>query len=206
MSMDDIILEYANLVRGIAKKFYNVDKEDLFQAGCLGLIKAYNNYQDNSIPFHSYAYKYIFGEMYELSLKSRDIKLNKYYLKLYKLINQARNTLSLKLSKVPTIDDISSYLNIDVKELEYAIFLTEDMLSLDDEYENIQVGVPSINDDLILLSDSLDSLDDIASKVMKYRYLFDLTQDEVGKLLGISQVKVSRIESSSKKKILEYIS
>ena len=92
--MDEIVLQYANLVRGIAKKFYNVDKDDLFQAGCLGLIKAYNNYQDTSVPFHSYAYKYIFGEMYELSLKSRDIKLNKYYLKVYKLINEARNTLS----------------------------------------------------------------------------------------------------------------
>ncbi len=203
--MDEIILQYANLVRSIAKKFYNVDKEDLFQAGCLGLIKAYNNYRDSSVPFHSYAYKYIFGEMYELSVKSRDIKLNKHYLKLYKLINEARNTLSLKLSRSVSLADISSYLDIDIKELEYAVILTEDMLSLDDEYENIQVGVNGINDDLILLSESLDSLDSLSSAVIKYRYLFDLTQGEVGKLLGLSQVKVSRIESSSKQKILEYI-
>lgn len=203
--MDELVLQYANLIRSISKKFYNVDKEDLFQAGCLGLIKAHNNYRNDGVPFHSYAYKYIFGEMYELSIKSRDIKLNKYYLKLYKLINQARNTLSLKLSRSISLDDISSYLNIDIKELEYAIFLTEDMLSLDDEYENIQVGVSGINDDLILLDESIESLDPLSSAVIKYRYLFDLTQDEVGKLLGLSQVKVSRIESSSKKKILEYI-
>lgn len=203
--MDDLVLDYANLIRSISKKFYNVDKEDLFQAGCLGLIKAYKNYDNKDVPFSSYAYKYVFGEMYELSIKSRDIKLNKYYLKLYKLINQARNTLALSLSRSVTMEDISSYLDIDIKELEYAIFLTEDMLRLDDEYENIQVGKSTISDDLIMLNESIESLDPLSSAVIKYRYLFDLTQEEVGGLLGISQVKVSRIESSSKKKILEYI-
>lgn len=204
--MDDLITEYANLIRGIAKKFYNVDKEDLYQAGCLGLIKAYNNYQDKEIPFHSYAYKYIFGEMYELTMKSQNIKLNKYYLKLYKLINKTSNSLSLKYGRSVSLEDISSYLDIDIKELEYALFLMNDMLRLDDEYEGIQIGNEGINDDLILLNESLDSLDSLSSAVIKYRYLFDLTQEEVGKKLGISQVKVSRIESSSKKKILEYIS
>ena len=204
--MDDLITEYANLIRGIAKKFYNVDKEDLYQAGCLGLIKAYNNYQDKDIPFHSYAYKYIFGEMYELTMKSQNIKLNKYYLKLYKLINKTSNSLSLKYGRSVSLEDISSYLDIDIKELEYALFLMNDMLRLDDEYEGIQIGNEGINDDLILLNESLDSLDSLSSAVIKYRYLFDLTQEEVGKKLGISQVKVSRIESSSKKKILEYIS
>ena len=219
--MDDLITEYANLIRGIAKKFYNVDKEDLYQAGCLGLIKAYNNYQDKEIPFHSYAYKYIFGEMYELTMKSQNIKFNKmlffvliylykylnyYYLKLYKLINKTSNSLSLKYGRSVSLEDISSYLDIDIKELEYALFLMNDMLRLDDEYEGIQIGNEGINDDLILLNESLDSLDSLSSAVIKYRYLFDLTQEEVGKKLGISQVKVSRIESSSKKKILEYIS
>ncbi len=204
--MNDLITEYANLIRGIAKKFYNVDKEDLYQAGCLGLIKAYNNYQDKEIPFHSYAYKYIFGEMYELTMKSQNIKLNKYYLKLYKLINKTSNSLSLKYGRSVSLEDISSYLDIDIKELEYALFLMNDMLRLDDEYEGIQIGNEGINDDLILLNESLDSLDSLSSAVIKYRYLFDLTQEEVGKKLGISQVKVSRIESSSKKKILEYIS
>ena len=80
------------------------------------------------------------------------------------------------------------------------------MFSLDDEYQNIQVGVNSINDDDLLLSESIESLDPISSLVIKYRFKEDMTQSEVAQKLGMSQVKVSRIESKSKKQILEYIS
>lgn len=204
--MDELISQNDLLIRSIAKKFYNVEWEDLYQAGCLGLIKAYNNYNDESVKFSSYAYKYIFGEMYELSIKCRNIKLNKYYLKLYKLINKCRNTLAQSLSREVTLSDISTYLNIELSELEYVTLITEDMFSLDDEYENIQVGVEENRDDLILLEESLDTLDPLSSAVIRYRYQNDLTQSEVADMLGISQVKVSRIESSSKKKLLEYIS
>ena len=83
--MNNLIEDYSKLIYSVSKKFYNVEKEDLYQAGYLGLIKAYNNYNEEYGLFSSYAYKYIFGEMYELSVKCRNIKLNKYYLKLYKL-------------------------------------------------------------------------------------------------------------------------
>lgn len=203
--MEDIILEHTGLIRSIAKKFYNVEYEDLYQAGCLGLIKAYNNYKVEFGTFSSYAYKYIFGEMYELSIRCRNIKLNKYYLKLYKLINQCRNTLTQQLNRSVTLNDISAYLNIELSEIEYVITLTEDMFSLDDEYANIQVGINNSYDEKIMLEESLESLDPLSSAVMKYRYERDYTQSETAKALGISQVKVSRLESSSKKKILEYI-
>lgn len=204
--MEDLIRENELLIRSIARKFYNVEIEDLYQAGCLGLIKAYNNYSDTSVKFSSYAYKYIFGEMYELSIKCRNIKLNKYYLKLYKLINKTRNTLAQTLKREATLSDISAYLNIELSELEYVSNITEDMLSLDDEYENIQVGVENNLDDVIMLEESISALDPLSSAVINYRYKNDLTQSEVANILGISQVSVSRIESSSKKKILEYIS
>lgn len=204
--MDDLILENSLLIKSIAKKFYNVEKEDLYQAGCLGLIKAYNNYTDTSVKFASYAYKYIFGEMYELSVKSRNIKLNKYYLKLYKLVNKAKNYLTLELRREVTLDEISTYLDIDISEIEYVVTLCDEMLSLDDEYNNIQIGINCISDEEIMLNDSINSLDTLSSAVINYRYKEDMTQSEVAKLLGISQVKVSRIESKSKEKILEYIS
>ena len=101
--MDTLIDEYSKLIYSVAKKFYNVEKEDLYQAGCLGLIKAYNNYKNEFGTFSSYAYKYIFGEMYELSVKCRDIKLNKYYLKLYKLINKSYNILTQELKREVTL-------------------------------------------------------------------------------------------------------
>ena len=204
--MDQLIEENSLLIFSIAKRFYNIDKEDLYQAGCLGLLKAYRNYRDTSVKFSSYAYKYIFGEMYELSLKSRDIKLNKNYLKLYRSINIAKNTLAQSLNREVTFKDVSSYLEVDLSELEYVSIMMEDMFSLDDEYERIQIGVENNCDDLIMLEESLSTLDPLSSAVINYRFKEDLTQSEVADLLGISQVKVSRIEAKSKRQILEYIS
>lgn len=204
--MDNIFYENEALIKSIAKKFYNVEKEDLYQAGYLGLMKAKLKYKEEFGPFFAYAYKYIFGEMYELSVKCRNIKLNKYYLKLYKLINKSRNHLEQQLSREPTLMEISQYIDYPLEEIEYVSILCEDMFSLDDEYSNIQIGTSSINDNDILISESLESLDPLSSLVMKYRFKEDMTQSEVASLLGISQVKVSRIESKSKQKILEYIS
>lgn len=204
--MDTLIDEYSKLIYSVAKKFYNVEKEDLYQAGCLGLIKAYNNYKNEFGTFSSYAYKYIFGEMYELSVKCRDIKLNKYYLKLYKLINKSYNILTQELKREVTLTDISEYLEIELSDIEYVITLTEDMISLDDEYNNLQIGSNNDADELILWKSYLETLDPLSSAVMVYRYENDLTQSEVAEILGITQVKVSRIEKSSKQKILEYIS
>lgn len=202
--MDDI-RQYDYLIRSIARKFYNVENEDLYQAGCLGLIKAYKNYNNPEVVFSEYAKKYIFGEMYDLSVKSRNIKLNKYYLKVYKLVNLAYSSLSQEMGRTPTLADISAYLEIDLSEIEYVVTLMEDMFSLDDEYAGIQVGSTNNLDDEILWRDSIASLDPLSSAVIDYRYNKDLTQSEVAKLLGISQVKVSRIESKGKNKILEYI-
>lgn len=204
--MEKIVSEEEFLIRRVAKKFYNVEKEDLYQAGYLGLIKAQKNYKEEFGPFLNYAYKYIFGEMYELSVKSRNIKLNKYYLNLYKLVIKSRSYLAQVLNKEPTFKEISDYIEFPVEEIEYVSMLCEDMFSLDDEYENIQIGVNSINEDEMILMESIESLDPLSSLVLKYRYKEDMTQSEVAKVLGISQVKVSRLESKGKQELLEYIS
>ena len=93
-----------------------------------------------------------------------------------------------------------------LEEIEYVSMLCEEMFSLDDEYENIQIGVNSINEDEMILMESIESLDPLSSLVLKYRYKEDMTQSEVAKVLGISQVKVSRLESKGKQELLEYIS
>lgn len=204
--MDEIIDKYAWLVRSISKKFYNIEKEDLYQAGCLGLIKAYNNYKEGDTSFSTYAYNYVFGEMYALSLKSKNIKMNKYYLKLYKLIIKAKSFLTSKLERNVTLDEISKYLEVSLEEIEYTLFLMDDMLSLDDENNHLSFGIDIDYNTSIDLNDSINSLDTLSSTVMNYRYKMDMTQSEVAKILGLSQVKVSRIESSSKDKIRAYIS
>ena len=76
--LEQIIKLHEKLIYKIATKFYEAPKEDLYQAGVIGIIKAYNNYvpTENS-KFTTYAYNYIFGEMYEFANNLRTIKLNK---------------------------------------------------------------------------------------------------------------------------------
>jgi RNA polymerase sporulation-specific sigma factor len=201
--MEEKYLECDLLIRSIARKFYNVESEDLYQAGCLGLIKAYNNYTNTEVPFSSFAYKYIFGEMYDLYTKSRNIKMNKNYLSMYKLIIKTQEYLTNKLKRNITDQELSEYLNISYYDICNIRIMSEETLSLD---ETLNIGKIDNIDFLIDLEDSIDSLDKLSSLVMYYRINYDLTQSEIAKLLGISQVKVSRIESNSKNKILEYIS
>lgn len=210
-----LTLKYEKLIYKIAKKFYNVELDDLYQAGCIGLIKAYRNYDETSeTPFINYAYKYIFGEMYDLANKSRDIKLNKAYLKLYKKIEEARMSLAHKIGRMPSSDEICSYLEIDSSLYLEVVTLTSKMMSLDDEYQTLNGDYLPIKECIgestdyitnMMIEDGIDTLDDMEQKVIKIRYFEDLTQMETAKALGISQVKVSRIENKGKQKIKEFI-
>ena len=214
MKEEELIKRYELLIYKIAKKFYNVELNDLYQAGCIGIIKAHRNFKpDTNTNFMNFAYKYIFGEMYELTNKSRDIKLNKEYLKVFKEIEKARVYLAQQLSRIPHISDICSYLEIEESLANEVLTLTKQMISLDYEYESLNSDASIMNTlgtedntfEQILVNDSLESLEPLEQTVIDYRYFHDLTQTETADILGISQVKVSRLESSSKKKIKAYI-
>ena len=103
-----LIEEYKPLILSIAKKFNNIEKEDLFQAGALGLKKAFDNYDETSATkFSTYAYKYIYGEMYNLIYKNSDLKITKDTLKLYKSIIKTYQLLTQKNNKIPTTLEIA---------------------------------------------------------------------------------------------------
>ena len=75
MTTNELIEAHMGLIKKIANKFYNVSREDLIQVGVIGLLKAYQNFRDTSeAKFSTYAYPYIFGEMYQLVNSNRIIK------------------------------------------------------------------------------------------------------------------------------------
>lgn len=199
----------------LKSKLNNLDINDLFQAGCIGVLKALKNYQpDGSTKFSTYAYKYILGEMYELANISRDIKLNKVYLKSKKLIEKARSVLAQKLNRYPTIEEISAFTELEPEFVEEIINITYDTISLDEEPETLNEGYNLYNyigttedvDTQILINDSLEELEEPLKSIINYRYYQDLTQSEIAEIMGLSQVKVSRLENKGKQKIKEYIS
>ena len=215
-NIEDVLLNNEKLkfsIMSLAKKFYNVEKNDLYQAGYIGAIKALKNYDvSNGIEFTTFAYKYIFGEMYELATSNRSIKVNKNYLKIYKQIENAKILLSQKLNRTPSLEEVSMFLEVDISLINDIVITCSKAVSLDEENEVLSdnnmysvIGESYDYDTKILVKDSLDVLNEVERKVIDLRYFKDFTQQEAAELLGINQVKVSRLETSSKKKIKEYI-
>ena len=212
MTTEELIKENLPLIKHIAQNFYQVSFEDLLQAGAMGILKAYKNYRKNgTTKFSTYAYDYIFGEMYDFVNKERKIKVSMEILRLAKQIEVTRNTLSLKLGKIPSYEEVAQFLELSLSDVLEAVYLTSAVISLDkkeeeqrDFYETIpQKERISLEDKLTLL-DSISTLPEPEQSIIKYRYYGDMTQSETAGLLGLSQVKVSRYETKGLRQLRKY--
>lgn len=207
--LKELIIKNQNLIYSIASKFKG-DKEDLFQAGCLGLIDAYQKYDSNyNTKFTTYAYPFIMGEMYKYVLGDKNIKLSPEIVKLNLAIKKAEDYLTQKFKRGPTDIELSSFLEIPV----YKLVETRNCyqtLSLDDDtnesslYDFVSFDDVS-KDDLILLRDALNRLEAKEKELIIKRYFYNKTQQEVANELGINQVKVSREEGKVLTKLKKYM-
>lgn len=212
MNTETIIKANIPLIKKIATKFYNASFEDLFQAGCMGVIKAYKNYQKNgNTKFSTYAYDYIFGEMYECVYKNQKLKVSKDLIRLSRKIEVAKNVLSQKLNRLATYEEIAKFLNLDLKVVYEAVNCLYEPISLDGEnkdekdyYETIAVKENLSLDEKIALQDSITTLNPDEQKIINYRYFQDMTQAEIARKLKMTQVKVSRYEKKSLEKLRQF--
>lgn len=207
-----LIKEYTPLIYSIASKFPNFEKEELFQAGAQGLIKAFKNFDDTrNTKFSTYAYNDIYGEMYKLIYQNNDLKITRDSLQLYKKIVQISQMLTQKLKKVPTYYEIAQYCNLEPTLVESTLMSLSKSLSLDapinddcSYIENITQEETLTLDDKIFLEDSIENLPEPEKSIIRYRYYQDLTQSETAQVLGLSQVKVSRYEKKGIEKMRVY--
>ena len=195
MTKEEIINQNAGLIYDISKKFYGYPKEDLFQAGVLGLLKAYKQYDESfNAKFTSFAYKYIYGEMY-LLVNNRPLKINKDILKLYKLIEQTRLSLTQNSGIVPSYEDVDNFIKIDKEKIYEAVMAGQSIMSLDSDenislYDTIKSEEKVSIDDKILIDESMEMLSEDERNIIKSRYFEDLTQCEVARKLSMTQVMV----------------
>ena len=212
MTTEDLIQDNLPFIKHIASNFYNASFEDLIQAGILGVLKAYKNYRkDGAIKFSTYAYDYILGEMYDYTMKTREIKVSKELLRLAKKIEIAKNTLALKIGRVPTYGEIGEFLNLSMFQIMEAMSIKKETISLDnnteearDLYETIPCKEKISLDERLTLQSGIEHLPDAEQKIIEYRYFEDLSQMETAKRLGMTQVMVSRYENKSLKRLKEF--
>lgn len=215
-AMNKLIEMNLPLVSSISKKFLNrgYDYEDIFQIGSIGLVKAINNFDlTYNVKFSTYAVPMIIGEIKRFLRDDGMIKVSRNVKSLARKIHFQKEILTKKLKRSPTVDELAEYANVDKEEILFAI---ESSNSLQYLYDTIHQddGAPvllidklsekSIDDgniiERIALKEALSSLDNKARQIIMLRYFKDKTQVQVAKMLGISQVQVSRIE---KKVLLE---
>lgn len=203
-SLSVLIEQNKNLIYKIATLF-NGNKEDLFQVGCIGLINAYKKYDESyNTKFSTYAYPYILGEISSYVRSDKGIKISRDIGRLNSSIERASILLTQKLMREPTIEEISSYLEIDpylvieALRARYPIMSTDSVLNDEGREITLLDTIPDINsmdiDTLVALKDELLKLDSFDRELINERYVQNLTQSEVASNLGISQVQVSRKE------------
>jgi len=212
LTINDVVDANTGLIYKIASQFYGVDRDDLFQAGALGVAKAYKNYQNNgATKFSTYAYEYIFGEMYNLAQAQNQIKVSRDYLRLYKEIEKTRYALAQRLNRIPNNEELALFLEKDIFVIEQAIQAASSVMSLDfqdSDERSIYEAIPSEEivslDDRLVIQEGLDMLNEDEKKILEYRYFQDLTQSEVARILKMTQVKVSRYEKKGINKMKSY--
>ena len=198
-NLQEIIYDNRNLIYSIVHRFGGNDFDDLFQAGCLGLIKAYQSFNDNyDVKFTTYAYPFIVGEIYKYLCNNKNIRMSPMNMKLISSIRKGEEALTNHLGRSPTDTELAAFLEIDLYKLSELRNLVN-IESLDYQYEqnDLYDFVSSKNlsiDSLIDLKDALISLNDEERKIINARYFYNLTQSEVAKLYHTNQVKISRDE------------
>ncbi|MFV0249740.1 MAG: sigma-70 family RNA polymerase sigma factor [Bacilli bacterium] len=212
---NQLIEQYQNFVFSLTHYFeWYQNKDDLYQAGMIGLLKAYKKYDENlGIKFTTYAYKHILGEMKKYIREDKILRPSPTLKKIYYESEKIKILLTQKYMRVPSLDEIALELNIPTSKLEYCISVitnSTNIQSLDDDlnsegktvnlYDIIEDKKMDINT-LIALKFELEKLNITEQQIIKWRYFDNLTQNEIANNIGVNQVQVSRLEEKIKQKL-----
>ena len=204
-----LIEDNTKLIYSIVKMF-DGNKEDLYQAGVVGLLKALKNFDESlNVKFTTYAYPYILGEIKKQVREDKQVKISRDISRFNYKIVEVTNLLSQKYLRKPSIKEIASFLNIDEQIVVDSINSRRKIQSIDETIKDdlsIQEIIPSKQldiDSLIDLKEQLSKLTEVDKEIIANRYYNDYTQQETAKILGISQVQVSRKEQKILTKLKE---
>ncbi len=188
------------------------DPDDLFQIGCIGLLKSVDKFDlSYDVKFSTYAVPMIIGEIQRFIRDDGTIKVSRSLKETGNKIRRAKDELTKELGRAPTIHELEKYLEIPTEEILLAQEAIMTPTSIHETvYENdgdpitLLDQISDDNDkwfDKIALREAIEGLEEREKLIVYLRYFKDQTQSEVASRLGISQVQVSRLE----KKILKQI-
>ncbi|MEF9983075.1 MAG: RNA polymerase sporulation sigma factor SigG [Oscillospiraceae bacterium] len=213
---DELIGGNLKLVLSVVQKFSNRGEnlDDLFQVGCIGLIKAIDNFNpDMEVKFSTYGVPMILGEIKRYLRDNNAIRVSRSTRDLAYKAMQTKEELTGRLGREPTIIEIAKEMQLPKKNVVLALEAIVDPISLyepifSDEGDTIyvmdQVGDKNTDSDWIgelSIKETIKSLNDRDKRILALRFLKGKTQMEVAQEIGISQAQVSRLEKNALSKI-----
>jgi len=204
MDRDEFIAENIGLARSCAEKFRNrgIEYDELFSAGCLGLVKAYDGFDsERGFKFSTYAVPVILGEIKRLFRDSGSVRVSRSLKEKARLCLKVKSELEARLGREPTVTELSDALGIEVCETSELLNICAPPVSLtsasDEEEKQLDIPVDSGEDAIqnkIAIDEVLNTLDETDRRLIRLRYFEGLTQAVTAQNLGLSQVQVSRRE------------
>ena len=218
---EEFIRGNLRLVLSVIQRFNNRGEyvDDLFQVGCIGLIKAIDNFDlSQNVKFSTYAVPMIIGEIRRYLRDNNSIRVSRSLRDIAYKALQVKERLTNKNSKEPTITEIAKELDLPKEEVVFALDAIQDPISLfepvyhdggDAIYVMDQVSDEKNHDESwieeIALKEAMKKLNDREKHILNLRFYEGRTQMEVAEEIGISQAQVSRLEKSALMHMKKYI-
>ncbi len=206
MDRDTLISKNLLLVHGCCKRFSNkgIEYDDLYQSGCIGLIKAADRFDESlGFAFSTYAYPVIMGEIKRLFRDGGTLKVSRSIKELSLKINALSDKMYEQNGVTPSVGELAQILSVSPQEIAQAICSCAVPVSLtasDGEHDGGNIDVPDgdnmtdLVDNNLTVQSMLKTLSPFERQIISLRFYGNKTQTEISKEMGITQVMVSRTE------------
>ncbi len=218
---EDLIKGNLRLVLSVIQRFSNRGEyvDDLFQVGCIGLIKAIDNFDlGQNVRFSTYAVPMIIGEIRRYLRDNNPVRVSRSLRDIAYKALQVREKLVAEKSREPSLQEIAEQLLLPQEEVVFALDAIQEPISLFEPIYNDggdpilvmdQISDDKTNDDIwleeISIKEALKRLGEREKLILSLRFFEGKTQMEVAEEIGISQAQVSRLEKAALKHMKKYM-
>jgi len=216
-AQEQLVQNNLALVHSVARRFRDrgLEYEDIFQIGCVGLVKAIQRFDPSfSVQFSTYAVPMIMGEIRRTLRDDGAVKVPRSVKEKAIEIMREQERMRLKLQRTPTIAELAQQCGVQPEEISFYLESFTQPLSIDqpfsdgddrsgsplDRLEDTKTGEAAAVEH-VMISQAIAQLPPRERKIIYLRYYQDKTQNEIARIMGISQVQISRLESRILKKM-----
>ncbi|SDW55819.1 RNA polymerase, sigma subunit, RpoX/SigF [Marininema mesophilum] len=218
-SRDRLVSHNIRLVWSVVQRFLNrgYEAEDLFQIGCIGLLKAVDKFDlSYDVKFSTYAVPMIIGEIQRFLRDDGMVKVSRSLKELSNRVRKAKDDLTKRLGRSPTVHELAETMGVTAEEIVFAQEANRAPTSIHETvYENDGDPITLMDQiadesqtawfDKLALKEAINRLNERERLIVYLRFFKDQTQSEVAERLGISQVQVSRLEKKIIRRIRDEI-